>query len=1291
MALLSLSTGAAASTITVPGNQPTIQAGINAASPGDTVLVAPGTYYESIDFQGKAITVTSSGGASVTIIDGSGTANPIVLFHRGETAKSVLSGFTVQNDGPTAQVGAYQPSGAIFIDGASPIIQKNVITQNVCSGIYSLYGSPTILNNEISYTTSPGVYCSTNAYGEGISINFGSGTIGSNTIEQNRAGLSIDDVTGVVIENNTIRNNKSDGIYFTNTTAFFVTNNLIYGNSTGINAIIPYTYSAPTGSGIEISSNTIANNTDIQVDLDYFPSQIDLINNILYSTSTFYAALVCGDYGYPLSAPAVVDHNDIYSTQGILPSSGCFASNSYGNIFSDPLFVNSSSNNYQLPANSPTVDAGNNSAPLMLATDIAGNPRLQDVSGLGYPVVDMGAYELAGNQDAAPTILSLSPSTYTPVTGSPITFTAVLTSIAGIPTGTVTIVQDGVAIGTVPVDATGHATFQYNIPTPGIHAYVATYSGNLAFPPAVSVKFYVLATGNPVPTLNLATAPEPSLYGNTFTLTATVTPASGTTTPTGSINFSIDSALVASSVALNAGTASYTVATGNTYATGIHTLSASYSGDTNFSTVSQSGSHTVEPLPSVISTVTASPEPSNWNDAFTLTATIDPSSSGTGTPTGTVTFYVDTTLVASNVPMSGDVATYVVPAGNAYAVRAHTLTAVYSGDTNFSGSTATGTHTIALDPTASLLTLNVPPSTVFSPDPETVYYGQDFNAQGSVAPTGSSALTGNILFYDNTALICTLPMTISTCATVNDSFDAGVHSMTAAYSGDAYNAPSTSPAAVLTILPDITTTSVVGTPNPAYYGQPVTFSVLSTGNYASPTGITDVADNLSGTLAQLVGAATLAPNTTGNTSSATVISSTLAVGTHIISANTPNMQDFDRSVSPPFPETILPDITTTTLTGAANPAVFGSAVTFTAVVTGNYAVPTGMVTFTDTLGGTVVTLGTGTLIPTGSGLAAVAVLTTSTLTVGTHPVTATLNASTDFQSSSSTAYPEVIFAAGPYASSLTLTSSLNPAGYGQTVTFTAAIALAPVGGVTPPIPAPPTGTVSFYDGAILLGTSAVNSSGAATFNTATLAVGGHNMTTVYAGDANYLGATSNLLIEIIHVVYTGPADFTLTIAQNPFPVGVGLTSSVAVTVVATNGWTSDVALACPAQLPYDFTCTLQQSTIAGGNGNTTLTLTTVAPHNCGNNPPYFTGTAQLELRMGAAALAGLVMLVIPRRKRLLKALLLALLCVLPGIAGCAGNCTDLGTRPGTYSIPITGTGVGTTTSHTVNLQVEVKL
>src|SRR5438132_13793840 len=70
-------------TLHVPADQPTIQAAINAASNGDTVLVSPGIYVENINFNGKAITVTSSGGPSVTIIDG-GQRGSVVTFFSGE-------------------------------------------------------------------------------------------------------------------------------------------------------------------------------------------------------------------------------------------------------------------------------------------------------------------------------------------------------------------------------------------------------------------------------------------------------------------------------------------------------------------------------------------------------------------------------------------------------------------------------------------------------------------------------------------------------------------------------------------------------------------------------------------------------------------------------------------------------------------------------------------------------------------------------------------------------------------------------------------------------------------------------------------------------------------------------------------------------------------------------------------------------------------------------------------------------------------------------------------------------
>ncbi len=81
-------------TIHVPGDYHTIQEAIDASVNGDTVLVAPGTYVENINFNGKAIIVKGSGGADVTVIDGGNPSNPdfgsVVTFQSGEVHDSIL-------------------------------------------------------------------------------------------------------------------------------------------------------------------------------------------------------------------------------------------------------------------------------------------------------------------------------------------------------------------------------------------------------------------------------------------------------------------------------------------------------------------------------------------------------------------------------------------------------------------------------------------------------------------------------------------------------------------------------------------------------------------------------------------------------------------------------------------------------------------------------------------------------------------------------------------------------------------------------------------------------------------------------------------------------------------------------------------------------------------------------------------------------------------------------------------------------------------------------------------------
>jgi hypothetical protein len=127
--LLLIGSGLSAAEIHVPADQPTIQAAITVSSIGDEVIVAPGTYLELIDFQGKEITVRSSDGPLVTIIDGQ-QDGPVVTFVADEDASTVLEGFTIRN-GRITSLDLDLGGGGIFIQGASPTIRGNIIRENI--------------------------------------------------------------------------------------------------------------------------------------------------------------------------------------------------------------------------------------------------------------------------------------------------------------------------------------------------------------------------------------------------------------------------------------------------------------------------------------------------------------------------------------------------------------------------------------------------------------------------------------------------------------------------------------------------------------------------------------------------------------------------------------------------------------------------------------------------------------------------------------------------------------------------------------------------------------------------------------------------------------------------------------------------------------------------------------------------------------------------------------------------------------------------------------------------------
>src|SRR5262249_31796556 len=148
--------------------------------------------------------------------------------------------------------------------------------------------------------------------------------------------------------------------------------------------------------------------------------------------------------------------------------------------------------------------------------------------------------------------------------------------------------------------------------------------------------------------------------------------------------------------------------------------------------------------------------------------------------------------------------------------------------------------------------------------------------------------------------------------------------------------------------------------------------------------------------------------------------------------------------------------------------------------------------------------------------------------IGNHVLTAAYSGDANFNAATSSALSQLI------TTTTTTTLAANPTApaYGQAVQFTATVA-----------PAPPSGTIQFFDGSISLGTATLSGS-TAQLSVSTLAVGTHTITAVYSGDgAGYLGSTSAALNEAVNKAATTA---TLTSSSNPVVAGqsVSFTATV---------------------------------------------------------------------------------------------------------------------------------------------------
>ncbi len=311
-----------------------------------------------------------------------------------------------------------------------------------------------------------------------------------------------------------------------------------------------------------------------------------------------------------------------------------------------------------------------------IATDNAGNVQ-------PTPAAAQATTEIVGA--AVETGTSVQSSENPSKLGDTVTFTATVTPDQGsaTPTGSVQFVIDGNAAGNpIPLDAGGVATYTTSSLSVGSHTVAADYlntdgsfidsSGSLAGGQTVTTADTTITVKSNIPT---------SVYGQWVTFTVSVAAVTaGLPTPTGTVEL-FDGAVELGMAHLRNGAARLTI---NSLPVGADSITAVYSGDGKFSTsttlplghtVNQDGTST---------TVRSSADPARSGRPITFRATVKAAAPGSGTPTGTVTF-MDGSTPLGTVALRGGSASLRIAS---LADGTHLITAVYSGDADFTASTS---------------------------------------------------------------------------------------------------------------------------------------------------------------------------------------------------------------------------------------------------------------------------------------------------------------------------------------------------------------------------------------------------------------------------------------------------------------------------------------------------------------------------------------------------------------------------------------------------------------------------
>ena len=361
-------------------------------------------------------------------------------------------------------------------------------------------------------------------------------------------------------------------------------------------------------------------------------------------------------------------------------------------------------------------------------------------------------------------------------------------------------------------------------------------------------------------------------------------------------------------------------------------------------------------------TLSIQPEPSTYTKSFSMSLTLAPLKSGSGTPTGNVTFSIDGSPVGT-VPLSGSVATFAYQSSS-LAIGSHTISVVYNGDANFVPSYFAAQH--------QLIPIVYPTSVTLAANPNPVVAGQTVSFKATVTSTGQIP-GGKVSIIDGTTPLGAVTLDTNSLAVFDTALlSPGKHSVKANYIGNANFAAASSSPVTVTVNTNKTNTKVTVNPTTVALGATVLLSATVASLTGTPTGAVVFYD----------GSLPL-QNTAIDANGVAVYGATFSTsGTHLISAVYGANASFASSTSPVVNVTVTGNpsgnASGTSLSAVSNPQVARSFI-LTATVTSRGRNADGNVIFLDGD----FRLGTVVLDETGS-----ATYQSSSLVPGVHYISA---------------------------------------------------------------------------------------------------------------------------------------------------------------------------------------------------------------------------------------------------------------------------------------------------------------